>query len=790
MGKPMKSRILGIVLALSLLGTVFAAFPVNAAVNYTGSVVTTDNLGAPKSTYFYGEPVYVNVELNYQGDPYNGYVTVYLERATDEWRPTHFHAWTNNPDVGWNNGSVSGSSLSTWYSFTGEIMAYDIVVTYGGSEIARTPITVRNVGLSLSPDSSMYYPGEEVTITFVTTHTTDVFYVQIVNETGATAENWTGQTALTGIWTTVWTVRADHPDGHYWLNVNDAGTHATWASADFDVQKYEMLVDSDRDGYLPGETAKIAYLVRDVATMGPYSGVTIEVSAHYLNDSGNDSWQNETLTSSSGTYDFLIPTDIALYSNVDITYWANESTTRSYEAWLTLNVGLLTADLDVYWGAYMPGDTVNVYVSAWAAGDELPGASVDIAVEKNGTTIDTYGRTGILTDLGGDAVHSFQLDASAAEGSYIVNVTVTKVGFTVSRSSTFMVMWGGELMMDTDKAYYYSGDDVVMTFRTIWNKADVLDQPVAYTVWADFGVMLTGNTTDTTAAFAIPADYYGGLYIEATANFNGFMLGDDVNVVVYFANIILTPREDTFKQGDTIVFDFQILTSFTEGDLAWEIFDNDGVRVAQDTIDFTTSGSFDYDVPESNPSSYYEAGLTMTTETGAFRQAWAEVNIVQDYQLQVWAGKSSYATGEFKPGQKVTVHYVINVYTHEQLPMYLLEIGNWYDSKITYVQVTDSEGSFTVEIPKDSPNGEFGIWVNLWDPVTDTQLWGDSTKVVVSSQLSAWDKSVGGMAASDFVILVLIVLMLLLLIIVPFLKGRMGGTKATTTPPPAEPPKV
>jgi hypothetical protein len=551
-----------------------------------------------------------------------------------------------------------------------------------------------------------------------------------------------------------------------------------------------MLVNPDRNGYLPGETAKITYLVYDVATMGPYTGVSIAVSAHWLNDSGNDTWQNETLATSSGTYDFLIPADIALYSNVDIDYWANESTTRTYETDITLVVGLMTADLDVSWGPYVPGDTVNVYVHAWAAGANLPGANVDIAVEKNGTAIDAYGKADIMTDLGGEAVHSFALDAAAAEGSYIVNVTVSKVTYSVYRSSTFRVAWSGDFMMDLDKAYYYSGDDIELTFRTIWNKQDVLDQPVAYTVWASFGVMLTGNTSTTTAEFSVPDDYYGGLYIEATVNLDGFIMQDDANVNVYFANIILTPQADDYKQGDTIVFDFQILTALTEGDLAWEITDDDGVKVASGSPDFATSGSFDYDVPETNPSDSYNARITMTTTTGAFREASASVDIIEDYQLSVWAGKSSYATGEFKPGQKVTVHYSINVYTHEQLPVYLLEIGNWYDSTVTMVQVTDPEGSFTVEIPKDAPNGEFGIWVNLWDPVTDTQLWADSTKVVVNSQLSAWDKSVGGMSASDFVIVILIVLLLLLLIIVPFLKGRMGGTKPAPAPPIAEPPKV
>ena len=54
MGKPMKSRILGIVLALCMVGAMYAAFPVSAEVHYTGSVVTTDNAGVAKTTFFRG----------------------------------------------------------------------------------------------------------------------------------------------------------------------------------------------------------------------------------------------------------------------------------------------------------------------------------------------------------------------------------------------------------------------------------------------------------------------------------------------------------------------------------------------------------------------------------------------------------------------------------------------------------------------------------------------------------------------------------------------------------------
>ena len=791
MGKPMKSRILGIVLALSLLGAILAAFPVNAAVNYTGSVVTTDSTGVAKTTFFRGDPVYVNAELNEDGVPYVGYVTVSLIRTTDGSTQSHYHDWTDDPDVGWTNGSHTGYNLWTGAAFSGELMTYDVVLYYGGNEIARTPITVVNLGLTLSPDSDLYYPGEEVSITLVTTHTTDVFYVQIVNETGATMENWTGQVALTGFWNTVWTIRSDFPDGDFMLYVRDAASHASWASVDITVQKYAMLSDPDRNGYLPGETAKITYMVFDVATMTPYTGVTIEYSAYWLNNSGNDTWLNGTLGASQGVQDIVIPADIALYSNVEITYWANESTTRSFETTVTLYVGLLTTGLSVWAGPYMPGDAVYVYVYAYAGGYGLPNAMVDIAVQRNGTPITVYGANDLATDMNGAVTHSFNLDAAAAEGSYIVNVTVSKLGYSANRMTTFEVVWDGELMMSLDKAYYYSGDDVTLTFRTIWNNQDVVGKSVAYFVYASFGIMTTGNTSTSTAEFSIPDDYFGWIDVEAVVNVDGFMLDDSVGANVYFANIILTPENDVYKQGDRLVFDFQILTSFTEATLEWEIYDNDGVRVDSGTPDFETSGSFNYDVPDTNPSSSYTANMKMTTSTGAVRTASATVNIIEDYQLSIWVGKSGYTSGEFKPGQTISIHYSVNVYTYGQLPVYRIELTNSWDDTVTTVLVTEPSGTIDWKVPKDAPSSWMAITADLHDPVTGNHLWEDDTMFMVNNQLSGWDKSVGGMSAVNFTLLVLIIIMILLLIIVPFLKGKMGGAKADVAPAPpsVEPPK-
>src|SRR5512136_1119670 len=105
MGKPMKSRILSTALALSLLATVFFAFPVNASVTYTGSVQTTDNAGLPKDTFFVGDSVYVNVELRNDSGPYSGSVHVELVRTTDGSERDSFTRTTNDPVVGWYNSS-------------------------------------------------------------------------------------------------------------------------------------------------------------------------------------------------------------------------------------------------------------------------------------------------------------------------------------------------------------------------------------------------------------------------------------------------------------------------------------------------------------------------------------------------------------------------------------------------------------------------------------------------------------------------------------------------------------
>jgi len=790
----MRSRILTIALAFSLFAAVFCAIPTNAAVDYTGSVKTTDSTGAAKELFFLGEHVYVDVELNYQGTPYDGNIRVELQRTTDGWVYDWFNERTNDPVVGWYNSSQDNTWLDTWAGIPGDMMTYDVVVYYTGTwdEIARKTIVVKDTGLWLDPPDDPYYPGEQVTITLITTYTTDVFYVQIVNETGATMKNWSGQVALEGWWQTVWTVASDFPDGDFTLNVRDQGSHAIWNQESFAVQKYTLMIDRDRSNFLPGETARITYAVFEIATLAPYTGASLTFSANWLNSSGNMTWQNGTLAGSEGTQSFIIPSDIALYSDVEITYWANETAgTRTAEETIWLYIDTLSADIDVAYGPYMPGDTVLMDVAAWVGWSDLPDAEVDIAVERNGTVVSAYSVDDLMTDLNGDAQHSFKLVADAAQGTYIVNASISKMGYSVIRMSVFEVDWAGDLIANLDKAYYYGGDTVTASFRTIWNNQDMADASVAYIAWIDSGVLTTGTTTSGSASFDLPASYFGWVWVDAMANIDGYMLGDSVGAEVKLADLVLTAASDQYAAGDEVSFLFEISTSLTTATLEYEIIDDEGVTVATGNPAFEMSGSFEFTVP-ADPSESYTATLTLRSGTGGIVTASDTVDLYDLYDLSIWAGASSYTSGMFKPGDTVDIRYTINTYGQADLPVYKIVISmSWSDDQYMLL-VTESEGSVEIVVPDSAPNGWFYVDATLYNGIGGGWLSSDSTMFMVNENLSSWDKSVGGMSSVDLLIVILLIIMIVMLIVVPLVMSKMGKPKKTpakSEPAPPEPPK-
>ena len=815
----MKSRILSIVLALSLIAVLFAAIPTKAATDYTGTVMTTDKAGTATTDFLQGEYVLVKVKVMLDGVLSNQRITVSLVRTNDAHVANSFTTWSNDPADGYYNSTDSAShlNLTTTHSITGDIQSYYVIVTlpnHGGIEIARSQVIVRATGLTLTPapNSPAYWPGEQVTSSLVVdlAQTSSVFYVQVVNDTGFTMLNTTPQTALSGYWSHSFLVGTAWPDGTYTINVRGAGDDAIWYTEDFDVQAFEFMVTAQRDAYLPGETAKITYMVLDLATLTRVtSGVTVYYNASYLNSTGNLTWQNDTLDLANTLWGFVLPTNgttatsIALYSDIDMSFTAQQAAgDRKATESLTLLVGSrIDASVSVDSTNYIPGDTVVVTVDATVLGDSLDGATVDVTVWKNGTDmIAAYGATNLTTNLDGTASYMFKLAGSSdmRTFNYIVKATISKVGYSTVSETQFAVGTSSHLVVALDQTYYYGGQVATASFEPIFNNMPASATTIGYMFMLGSLLLATGNTTDNSATVTIPDGSYGTLIVEAFTYINGEIAGGGDSAPVYFALLGLTPEQSTYRPGDTVVFQWTIVTGQASADLAYEVFDSNGVRVANGTPAFDKTGSFEFTVPDAGPllSTSYDATLRMTTPEGGFASDTATVTIVSQTELTISVGRSPYTSGEFAPGQKITIHYDLSSYVSAARPTIRLHVQVSFDPTTFDVIVDSPTGKISYTIPKDAPMAPHTVTVWAYDAANGDFLASDQTAFQVNNQVSGWDSSIGGISAIDLILLILLIIVIIMLIVVPYMKDRMARPKPPETkpmeltpPPPSEPGK-
>jgi hypothetical protein len=800
MGKPMKNRILGIVLALCLMAVAFAAVPTSAEIYYTGSVQTTDDTGDLQDAYYRGDRVYVAVEVYYMGELSAEDILVEMFDQSGN-SVSSFYATADDPDVG---TYESWAALPThWLTtngldFAAGVAVGDVVVSaYDGwdyVEFDRTQVIVKDEGLTVSPDTWLFYPGETVTITLITAQTVD-FYVEIVNYTYDDIENWTNEEAADGYWSTVWTIPTDTPDDDYMINVREESNHDVWYTYYMTIQMYELLVDANRYYVLPGETVDIYYEVVEVATMTSYDEVSLEWQAMWMNESGNDTYDSGTMPGSAGTWQFDVPTNIALYSWIQITFWANDTEDRVAESWVYMTIGQMAADMILDDGPYMPGETVSVevYTSVfeesygWIYEDSLPGATVEISVSFNDTEIDEYGAAGLVTDVSGTVSHDFDLADDAPQGAYIVTVTVSKLDYEVEMMAVFSVEYGGEMTVEFDKEYYYSGQIATFAFTAYWNNQEIAGESIFYMVYDDIGLVFTDNSTTGTGAYQINSTYVGGLWIEAVMNLDGYMLNGYAATDVEMADVVLTPSSSEYRPGDNVVFSYSIITEISSAELSFNIVDDMGVEALSGDLSFTPMGSFNLTIP-AEPSESYTATITMNDNLGHIVSDEATTWLATYHEIDLWLISSSgFTSRAFEAGTTLTFGYSIDSYAGTDLEVYEIRVYNWNDDVTFRLLVTATDGEFEYTIPENALDGGYGVEVDLYDPIASDYLDYDYVSYTVMNDQSLWDKSVGGLDVFEVMTLLLLALIIVVLIVMPFVKGRMGAPKQPKAPEPAMP---
>jgi hypothetical protein len=557
--------------------------------------------------------------------------------------------------------------------------------------------------------------------------------------------------------------------------------------------KYTFNVNSERSYFLPGETAKINYFVLDLSTLATAEGVTIYYIAQWWNHTGNKTMKNylnSTLSTSNTVHEFLIDPEIALNRSpaVQIDYWAN-ATNRSEHASISLHVDVIKAAVDTELGSYNPGDTVVVTVDSQVDNQILPGATVNVVVKMNGTeVISAYGASNLTTDVNGEASYAFTLTNTTMLGTYVVVADVSKLGHSTERQTTFTVDQFGNMFVTLDKDVYIGGEQVKATFQPVWNHQVVEVGTIAYLVFLNGNLLVSSNTTSTSATVDLPEDFSGMVMVNAIAEYKGFMLSNIAFADVIFADLGLTAVKDSYRPGDTITWSWSLVTSLTTGTLTYEIVDSFGVRVATGSPEFAKTGTIKYEVPTTNPAEDYTATLRMTTPSGGFRTADASVGLVDLTELKISVGKSPYANGLFKPGEKISINFVISTYVFGARPAYRIHLVVDFDPiEIDHITTT-AKGHIDYTIPKDTPMAQVGIEATLFDATGGPSISSDATAFTVNNRQSAWDLSAGGISLINLIILVLLVIVVIALIIWPWGKKRMEmGPKATQPVTPAMP---
>jgi hypothetical protein len=780
-----------------MIAVVFTALPTKGAVYYTGTVQTTDDAGLPMDVFFRGDHVYVNVTLYYENVLVDADIMVELVDENGNVRDT-IYATTDDPADGYYNSSVAIpiDSLNTnGVPISGDMTICDIVLFvedyWWYTEVDRQQIVLKETGLSLDPPNDWYYyPGQDVTIT-VTTGDTDAFYVQILNETDDDmVPPWTYQTVdEDGVWTETFTIPEDAKDGEYLIEVRAETSDALWFDEYFWVAKYALMLDTDRYYVLPGENVEVEYMVVDMATLSLYSDVSVEWTAYWYNATNEVQVDTgELVPGYFGTEIFTVPAEINLTSDYDVYFWANDTADRSMETYFTLYTGDLMGDVWTEDDTYLAGEVVLVSAQATVSWYSLPEADVDIVVEKDGAAIAAYGAADLTTGVNGIVEHEFQLAADADPGTYVVTATMSKVGYTIVRMTTFDIDLEYDLEAELDKGEYYSGEDATVTFTTVWGVEEVVNNSIFYIIYSDLGNVAVGNTTSGEASFTVPEGYVGWIDVEAVTIVNGYYLEAWDDAWVQKAYIALAPVAEIYSGGDTVQWEFEILTEMTTGLLSYEIENDEGDLVASSSMDFATAGTISYTVPSSDASYSYTVTLTLKDGLGNNVDADSTVWLEDEYTISVWLVSSSgYVSRAFEPGAEIEFGYAISTNGAPHMSVYKIRYYSYADYIDMYVLTNETSGTLTVTVPEDTPDGYYGIWVTLYDGVYDGWLSSDGVDFMVMSDQSGWDKEVIGMSAIDFTILVLIIVMIVLLIVVPFLKAR-GPSLTKSEPPPAEPP--
>ncbi|MCK4443120.1 MAG: hypothetical protein KAW09_01150, partial [Thermoplasmata archaeon] len=350
----------------------------------------------------------------------------------------------------------------------------------------------------------------------------------------------------------------------------------------FNIQLYTIIAETDRTGYVPGDTVTVFYSIVSIK-----DGSLITEDAYEDSDFngqwGVDSADGETkegpnnFNDASGSFEFDINTDSDPAGDFDIGIWFNGTYGGDREGveflsapWPDFRVDVLDLALSTDRTTYQLESVVKVSVNTivqWAGPE--PDVKVKIAIlEGTGVDadeVDNYGGDEFYSDAQGNVFYAFSLDPDdfTEDETYTVRVNITKLGKKAGDEVTFDVKAGGRAIsanMMFTKPVYTSGDTIDVEVETAVPAGADTDFTFIYKVKDGTGGTKAQEASSSSFfSYDVPDNFEGSLFFEVEVyNADGDFGSDSEWIEVHYAVILLNAEPQQYESGDTIEAEYTL----------------------------------------------------------------------------------------------------------------------------------------------------------------------------------------------------------------------------------------
>jgi hypothetical protein len=732
------------------------------------------------------------------------YFSIYV---TDQYGNPYYEPWWEDPDriyywiyhnemeidTDWDytdsEGFIDDYHRPSSYFSTPEVYGqYQINVTReDGEPLNTTTFEVIKVEIDITPDDQPYAQGEEITI-MVDTSIIGTVDIQILDpeDDVLSGASWTDQVLVNGQWTKDFLLGNTLPDGYYAIQViKDDNVMKTEY---FEVKKFNLELWTDNGAYLPGETMTVYYTITNNKDGSGVTDATLKWIFEYYDENDYEYKTNEYSfnTGPHGSFPVSIPSDAYEYFDADLYVWANDTSEHSDYEDEYVNLGGINAYLHLYDDKYVAGDFVMTYIYGYVEGHPLKNGNVYLNVSKDGTELTAYTKIALKTDKEGSLTYIFSLLDDAETGIYTVAINVSKEDAWDTDSETFEVVDSRELSVElgfTGKHYsdeydpqYYSGETVAVTYTALRGEDIVSNVNCKYRVYYGSNIVAIGTTTSGEFSFTAPSDYDGTLtiYVEITDS-DGEKAYSTAHISVSRAILLLETNINEYLPGDTIAVEYSTLgEDIANAQYFYKISDDHDNVIKKGSMG-TTSGKFDFTVPDGNvPDSYSITGYIADSNGKTITSSHLGVTRLRGYLLTFTLDKNTY-----KPGETAKLTYEITSIDDSDIPEefilyygYGLPFFEQGSGPYRYLETSDTKGSLEIEVPEDAADGIGNFYIVSTLPYGEGQASAHQEANIRSSP-NPLAETIGDISLLSWILLLLVIITLIMAFI-----GMRRGKKA------------